>query len=42
MDIKELESSKEWLDAFPLMNQLRTHLDRESYLEYLREMTADG
>lgn len=24
------------------MNQLRTHLDAESYLEYLREMTTDG
>lgn len=42
VEIRELESRKEWLDAFPVMEQLRTHLDEERYLEYLEQMTADG
>ncbi|WP_423747309.1 GNAT family N-acetyltransferase (plasmid) [Haladaptatus sp. SPP-AMP-3] len=40
--IYELESEAEWLDAFQVMEQLRTHLNEESYLEYLREMTDNG
>jgi GNAT superfamily N-acetyltransferase len=40
--IQELETEEEWLDAFPVMSQLRTHLDVNSYLNYLREMTDDG
>lgn len=42
MEIRELETVREWRDAFPLMRELRTHLDEEAYLAYLREMTADG
>jgi len=38
----ELQSEEEWRDAFPVMAQLRTHLDEASYLDYLREMTDDG
>lgn len=40
--IRELESQTEWVDAFPVMKQLRTHLDEEQYLDYLERMTADG
>jgi len=42
VEIRELESKREWLDAFPLVKQLRTHLDEAQYLEYLEQMTADG
>lgn len=41
-EIRELETEREWRGAFPVMSQLRTHLDEESYLAYLREMTTDG
>ncbi|WP_231182935.1 GNAT family N-acetyltransferase [Haladaptatus sp. DYF46] len=40
--IHELETEREWLDAFPVMVQLRTHLDEDTYLDYLRTMTTDG
>lgn len=40
--IRELESESEWVDAFPVVEQLRTHLDEAQYLEYLERMTADG
>jgi GNAT superfamily N-acetyltransferase len=42
MEVRELETEDEWLKAFPVMNQLRTDLDRETYLDYLLDMTADG
>lgn len=42
MRIRELVTEDEWRSAFPVMNQLRTHLDEETYLDYLRQMTADG
>lgn len=35
--IKELKNQKEWKEAFPVMNQLRTHLDEESYLQLVQE-----
>lgn len=41
-NIRELVSRAEWLDAFPVMKQLRTHLDEDTYLEYLEQMTANG
>ncbi len=31
--IKELVNKKEWTEAFAIMKQLRTHLNRETYLE---------
>lgn len=40
--IAELQTEAEWMDAFPVMVQLRTHLDEDSYLDYLRAMTDDG
>lgn len=35
--IKELESTSELLAAFPIMKQLRTHLDETTYLELVKE-----
>lgn len=40
--VHELKTEEEWLDAFPVMVQLRTHLNEESYLDYLREMADNG
>lgn len=40
--VHELKTEEEWIDAFPVMVQLRTHLTEDSYLGYLREMTVDG
>ena len=42
VEIHELETETEWLDAYPVMKQLRTHLDVQQYLTYLKQMTADG
>ncbi len=41
-EIRDLSARDEWLEAFPVVQQLRTHLDEEAYLTYLDEMTADG
>ena len=35
--IKELKSRKEIIEAFPIMKQLRTHLDESTYLELVLE-----
>ncbi|WP_213421326.1 GNAT family N-acetyltransferase [Bhargavaea massiliensis] len=35
--IKELESTSALLAAFPIMKQLRTHLDETTYLELVKE-----
>ncbi|XXM71137.1 GNAT family N-acetyltransferase [Lysinibacillus sphaericus] len=41
--IKELKSETDWLEAYPLMKQLRTHLDRDQYLELVKDSAAsDG
>ena len=40
--IVELESSAEWREAFPVMQQLRTHLDEETFVESVAEMQVDG
>ncbi|ETI68264.1 GNAT family N-acetyltransferase [Neobacillus vireti] len=37
--IKELKSDSEWSEAFPVMKQLRTHLDEASYLDLVQEAT---
>ncbi|MGG0671121.1 GNAT family N-acetyltransferase [Lederbergia citrisecunda] len=34
---KELHSQEEILEAFPVMHQLRTHLDEKAYLELVME-----
>ncbi|UJL47225.1 GNAT family N-acetyltransferase [Virgibacillus sp. NKC19-16] len=35
--IKELQSQDEIIRAFPIMNQLRTHLDENTYVELVTE-----
>ncbi|OCA83993.1 acetyltransferase [Bacillus sp. FJAT-27225] len=35
--IKELENETEWSEAFPVMKQLRTHLDEEQFLGLVQE-----
>ncbi|OIU72027.1 GNAT family N-acetyltransferase [Rossellomorea aquimaris] len=41
--IKELKFETDWLEAYPLMKQLRTHLDRDQYLELIKDAAAsDG
>lgn len=37
LTIKELRTSSEILEAFPIMKQLRTHLDESMYLELVLE-----
>jgi GNAT superfamily N-acetyltransferase len=36
--VRELTTEKEWREAFPIMNQLRTHLNLDSYLQLLQKM----
>ncbi|QPQ31317.1 GNAT family N-acetyltransferase [Lysinibacillus sp. JNUCC 51] len=40
--IKQLTSQQEWMEAYPVMAQLRTELTLEKYLLLLKEMTRDG
>lgn len=40
--ISELTNTKQWLEAFPVMKQLRTDLTEETYIELLGEMSKDG
>lgn len=35
--IRELQSEKDWREAYPVMKQLRTHLDKEQFLELVQE-----
>ncbi|RFU63844.1 GNAT family N-acetyltransferase [Peribacillus glennii] len=35
--IKELTTEAEWKDAFPVMKQLRTHLDEATYISLVNE-----
>lgn len=37
LSIKELRSRHDIIEAFPVMKQLRTHLDESSYLELVSE-----
>ena len=40
--IKELTTRQQLITAFPVLNQLRTDLTEESYLDLLQEMQKDG
>jgi len=40
--ISELINIKQWLEAFPIMKQLRMDLTEETYIELLQEMSKDG
>lgn len=42
MEIVELTTEAEWRESFPVMRELRTHLDEATYLDLLREMTPQG
>ncbi|MEL3971389.1 GNAT family N-acetyltransferase [Rossellomorea oryzaecorticis] len=37
--IRELSTEMDWLEAYPVMKQLRTHLSQERFLELTREAT---
>lgn len=37
MKVAELTTKDQWLEAFPIMRQLRTHLDRASYVSLISE-----
>lgn len=41
-EITELETEEEWLSAFSVMKQLRSHLDESSYLEYRTKLREEG
>lgn len=41
-NIVELKSREQCLEAFPIMNQLRTDLTETTYLELLKDMQKDG
>lgn len=40
--IVELTNREQFLEAFPIINQLRTHLNEESYFELLTKMQQQG
>ncbi|PSL44502.1 acetyltransferase (GNAT) family protein [Salsuginibacillus halophilus] len=42
VEITELTEKEQWLEAFPIMNQLRTDLTQKTYLELLKKMRKDG
>lgn len=42
MMIQELQSQEEWREAFPIMRELRTHLNEQQYLDLLRSMAQEG
>ncbi|WP_216828762.1 GNAT family N-acetyltransferase [Alkalihalobacterium elongatum] len=37
IQIKELTTETEWIEAFPIMSQLRSHLDQNTYVELVSE-----
>ena len=42
MRIDELTTEVEWREAFPVMRELRTHLDEATFLDLMREMKPAG
>lgn len=42
MEIKQLKTEREWREAFPVMSELRTHLDEKSFLSHVRQMNKEG
>ena len=42
MRIDELTSEAEWREAFPVMRELRTHLDEATFLDLMRAMEPEG
>lgn len=42
MEVVELTTEEQWREAFPVMHELRTHLDKAAFVELVREMTPQG
>ena len=42
MIIKELLNSKEFIKAFPIVQQLRPHLEERAYLNLIKDMQKEG
>jgi hypothetical protein len=42
MKIIELTTEAEWREAFPVMRELRTHLDEATFLDLMRTMKPEG
>ncbi|MDR6226098.1 GNAT family N-acetyltransferase [Desmospora profundinema] len=40
--MEELTSPEEWRESYPVMRQLRTHLDEEAFLRLVNEMRTDS
>ncbi len=40
--IKELKSKQEWIEAFPIMKQLRTHLNTHSFIELVSQVVEEN
>lgn len=40
--IQELREETQWIEAFPLMSQLRTELHVDEYLKLIKKMTSEG
>jgi len=41
-EIRELKTKDEWRKAFPVMEQLRPHLDEENYIVFVETMSKEG
>lgn len=42
MFIQELKTEQQWLEAYPAMHELRTHLTEHDYLQLLKQMVPQG
>lgn len=42
MTIQEIKTEKQWLEAYPVMQELRTHLSQQEYLKLLKDMIPKG
>jgi GNAT superfamily N-acetyltransferase len=42
IEVREYETKEEWLRAFPVLNELRTHLTAETFLEQYEKMRKEG
>ena len=42
MQIQELTTLEQWREAFPVMHELRLHLNQDDYLDLLKVMIAEG
>jgi GNAT superfamily N-acetyltransferase len=42
LEVVELTTEEQWREAFPVMHELRTHLDEDGFVELVREMAPQG